>query len=424
MTLMKAAHTEFQFVSWSSPEVAWTIEYPQEVMDEIRLFACGQLPQLASSGAEVGGVMFGSQRAGTVRILTWRPIACDHSEGEKLSLSHRDRMNLAVELEAARRNRELKDLRPVGWFVSHHIDGVLMTPSDVETYSGFFPESSQVTLVIHPTGEGRAEAGFFVRETDGSVRTEASYNNFILVPMVTPPTDAGETERSFESAGSPPSASPLIAPLIAPPIAPPAFETEEPLPARERWLWAIPIVLALGLGAWPLYISIGSHGQKPAESLPVAFHISSSSSRTVQLEWDPKSRTILDSERGEIDITDGGKSSQVTLSSAQLRAGKMTYLAKSGDVEFDLALYPPGGSAVHETARMIAPAFSEPAQPPQLLPPPSPDANSDALQKQVKQLTEELRKERERADRFQNLNRILENRLNIQPGVPKAEPQP
>ncbi len=424
MTLVKAVHADFQFASWSAPEVAWTIEYPQEVMDEIRVFACGQLPQLASGGAEVGGVLFGSQRPGTVRILTWRPIACEHSEGEKLSLSHRDRMNLAVELEAARRNRELKDLRPVGWFVSHPVDGVVMTPSDVETYSGFFPESSQVTLVIHPTGEGRAEAGFFVREADGSVRTEASYNNFILGPMVTPPTDAVETKRSFESAGTPPSAAPLIAPPIALPIALPTFETEEPLPARERWLWAIPIVLALGLGAWPLYISIGSHGQKPAESLPVAFHISSNSSRTVQLEWDPKSRTVRDSERGEIDITDGGKNSQVTLSSDQLRAGKMTYLAKSGDVEFDLAVYPPSGSPVHETARMIAPAFSEPAQPPQLLPPASPDGDRDVLQKQVKQLTEELRKEKERTDRLQNLNRILENRLNIQPDAPKAEPRP
>ena len=54
----------------------------------------------------------------------------------------------------------------------------------------------------------------------------------------------------------------------------------------------------------------------------MAFRISSSAARTAQLEWDPNSRAVRDSERGEIDITDGGKSSQVALSIDQLRAGQ------------------------------------------------------------------------------------------------------
>src|SRR5208337_3214406 len=174
----QAEIAEGQFVSWSAPQVACTIEYPPGVMEEIRAYACDSLLQLSHAGREVGGVMFGSRRPGVVRILTWRPIACEYAEGETLRLSHSDRMTLAVQFEAARGNPELKDLRPVGWFVSHHQGGVMMTPSDVEIYSGFFPESSQVTLVIHPTGDGRAEAGFFVREADGSVQLEASYKTF------------------------------------------------------------------------------------------------------------------------------------------------------------------------------------------------------------------------------------------------------
>jgi proteasome lid subunit RPN8/RPN11 len=88
-------------------------------MDEIRAYACNELLQLSHGGAEVAGVMFGSQRPGVIRILTWRPIASEYADGETLRLSHRDRMNLAVQLEVARANPELKDLRPVGWFVSH-----------------------------------------------------------------------------------------------------------------------------------------------------------------------------------------------------------------------------------------------------------------------------------------------------------------
>jgi len=401
----KAEIAEGQFVSWGAPPVACTIEYPPGLMEEIRAYACDSLLQLSHAGREVGGVMFGSRRPGVVRILTWRPIACEYAEGETLRLSQSDRMTLAVQFEAARGNPELKDLRPVGWFVSHHQGGVMMTPSDVEIYSGFFPESSQVTLVIHPTGDGRAEAGFFVREADGSMRLEASYKTFQLEPAIAPPAAAHEAQ----SRPNPPAPA-----ANAPAIDAPTFKTGEPLPARERWLWAIPIALALGIGGWLLY-----QHQKPEESSPVAFRISSLIGRTVQLEWDSNSRAIRDANRGEIDITDGGKSSQVALSSDQLRSGKMTYVAQSSDAGFDLVVYPAKGAPVHETTRLIAPAFSAPLEPA----PSSPSTQDGALQKRVQQLTEDLRRERARADQLQNLNRILENRLGVQPEVPKTEPQ-
>ena len=431
MTPTKRELADSQFVSWSAPEVAWTIEYPLEVMNEIRAYACNELMRLSHGGAEVGGVMYGSRHASSIRILTWRPIACEYADGEALRLSHSDRMTLAVQLEAARRNSELKDLRPVGWFVSHPRGGVAMNESDLEIHSGFFPESTQVTLVIHPTGAGRADAGFFAREADGSVRSEASYKEFVLEPVIAPPEAASDAEPTpqeldhSESAGPPSSIpEPISLPEPSPRALPtPIFRTDEPLPSRERWLWAIPIALALGLGAWLLY-----QRQKPAETSSLAFRVSSSAARTAQLEWDPNSRAIRDSERGEIDITDGGNGSQVPLSIDQLRAGKMTYLAQSGDAGFQLTVYPRSGDPVHETTRLIAPAVSAPTEPPQLLghdpaAPPTSDAERDALQKQVRQLTEQLGKERARAEQLQNLNRILENRLQIQPEAPKPEPQ-
>jgi len=406
----KAPIAEGEFVSWSAPQVASTIEYPPGVMEEIRAYACDSLLQLSHAGREVGGVLFGSQRPGAVRIVTWRPIACEYAEGDALRLSQSDRMTLAVQFETARRNPELKELRPVGWFVSHH-QGVAMTPSDAEIYSGFFPESSQVTLVIQPTGDGQAEAGFFVRNADGSVQSESSHKTFLLEPAIAPP--AGLPPAAF----TPNVANPAV---MAPAVAPPAFKTDEPLPARERWLWAIPIALALGIAGWLLNMSaLKPRAQKPAESSPVAFRVSSGTGRAAELEWDSNSRAVRDSDRGEIDITDGGKSSQVALSSDQLRSGKMTYVAQSGDVGFDLVLYPGNGAPLHETTRLIAPEFNAPVEPAAS----SASAQDGALSKRVQQLTEELRKERARADRLQNLNRILENRLGVQPEAPKTEPQ-
>jgi len=470
-----AKSAELEFVSWNAPEVAWTIEYPLEVMDEIRAFACDELSQLSHGGVEVGGVMYGSRRPDAIRILTWRPIASEYADGETLRLSHRDRMNLAVQLEVARGSPELKDLRPVGWFVSHPNGGVSMTSSDLEVHEGFFPESSQVTLVIHPTGGGRAEAGFFARAADGSVRSEASYQNFVLEPLnpvpiqappvqappiQAPPTQAppaavSDMETVFQkiaasesngapasvpgpslAASTPPAPSfpapsfaeqrfagpSLVGPRLAgpsfdpPPPDEPIFNTPEPAPARELWLWTIPIALALGLSGWLLY-----QRQKPVEISSMSFRISSNAARTAQLQWDPNSRPVRDSDHGQIEITDDGKTTQVVLSRDELHSGRMAYLRQSNDVAFELTVYPAnGGDPVHESTRLIAPAFSAPAQPPQLLP----VAEDDAAQRKIRQLTEDLRKERFRADQLQNLVRILENRLGVQTELPKAEPQP
>ena len=177
----------------------------------------------------------------------------------------------------------------------------------------------------------------------------------------------------------------------------------------------------MGIAGWLLYTSLSkSRAQKPAENSPIGFHVSSSAGRTAQLEWDANSRAVRDAQRGEIDVTDGGKSSQIALSSDQLRAGKMTYLAQSGDVGFDLAVYPANGSPVHESTRLVAAAISEPASTPAAQAPIPTRTNDSALQDQVRNLTEDLRKERARADQLQNLVRILENRLGVQPDTPPA----
>ena len=407
-----------RFDSWSAPEVPWKIEYPPEVMDQIRAYACDSLLQLSHGGRDVGGVLFGLQRQGVIRILTWRRITCEYVDGETMRLSHRDRMNLAVEFEAARINPELKEFRPVGWFVSHPGGGVAMTPEDLETFSGFFPESWQLTLVLHPTEGGRADAGFFLREADGSVRSQTSYRNFILEPVHPMPAEARPVQPAAPDVARAPKAQDRTAPVLdLSDIPTPVFQTDEPLPARDRWLWAIPIVLALGLGGWLLY-----QKQKPVEPPALAFRISASSGRTAELEWDANSRAVRNAQRGEIDITDGGKSSQVTLTSDQLRSGKTTYVAQSGDAGFEFVVYPASGDPVRESTRLIVPAFNAPPEPPPAPAPPAADAEHDALEAQVRQLTADLSKERARADRLQNVVRILEQRLQIQPDGRRTRP--
>src|SRR3984893_6475881 len=101
MMPVKQLSAELQFASWRVPQFARAIEYPFEVMEEIRAFACDELLQLSHGGDEVGGVLFGTRREDLIRILTWRPIACDYTAGEGLQLSYAERMNLAGQTEEA-----------------------------------------------------------------------------------------------------------------------------------------------------------------------------------------------------------------------------------------------------------------------------------------------------------------------------------
>ena len=502
-----------QFASWRVPQLPGAIEYPLGIMEEIRAFCCDELLQLSHGGCEVGGVLFGTRREDLIRVLTWRPIACEHAHGESLLLSYNDRMNLAVQLELARQNADLKDLRPLGWFVSHLRDGVSLSASDLEVYNGFFPEAWQATLVICPQGDGRAEAGFFGREADGSVQAEASYYCFELKPSQTeasapsdpapepqkatrrhpetaeqpqsqptsqpksqiksqpksqtksqpgrpvpdpvppanphPPAPAVPTSSGFQAAAARMAPSPLPArdysrliqqadsekTLAAETETPltdfeaPSFQTEENLPAKERWLWAIPIALALGIAGFVLY----------QQHIPTANGLglrAAAEGQTVQLAWDATSRAIRDSYRGEIEINDGGTSSKISLTGAQLHAGKMSYQLQSSDAAFDMTAYRSNGGPVQDSTRIIAPAFKPAVQPPPALPenpapaspvasnpappPPAPAPDDSALEQQVQQLKQALAKESARADQLQNLVRILENRLSIQSTAPKS----
>jgi proteasome lid subunit RPN8/RPN11 len=441
-------------------------------MEEIRAFACDELLQLSHGGNEVGGILFGTRREDLIRILTWRPMACEHTKGEVLQLSYNDRMNLAVQLEMARQNPDLKDLRPVGWFVSHSRGDVSLSDSDLEIYNGFFPEAWQAALVICPKGSGRAQAGFFMREADDKVQSEASYQSFELAPLnpaapatkvaVAPPEVAAPQpapaakpkepevakprptqpqESPAPSFQAPAFQAPAYEPpaVQAPPLQAPSFQVDEQLPTRERWFWAIPVLLALGIAAFMLY-----QRQAPSANASMALR-ASSEGQTVQLAWDANSRAIRDSFRGEIEINDGRKSSRVSLTSDQLHAGKMSYLRQSGDVGFALTVYPANGDPIHDSTRLIAPVFDAPTQAPQLLPaspvpatstpaapipaspPPAtqaapPAADESALQQQVQRLKEDVGKERARADELQNLVRILENRLGIQSEPAKSAP--
>lgn len=424
------------------------IEYSIAVMNEIH--AAARAAQIEAPEVETGGVFFGTHSERGIRIETWRPITCEHAQGPGLIFTGRDRVELACLLEVARRSPDLKELEPLGWFVSHPRAGVSLTPSDVEIYNGFFPYPWQVTLALQPSASGKSRAGFFAREAGGSLRSTGSYAEFDLEPVNIPapaaasPFSWAETSPIADSrvdkkiASLPTSYVPPVTPR-APDIPPTrdSFDSSGSsywskigrLPAG--WLWAIPILLVLAVGG----VLLKQRSSPTFE--PFSLHVSDSH-QTLQVEWDRNTPLMRQARTAVLDIRDGGKSTRYAMSPDEIRAGSMSYVRQTGDVDLVMTVYPPTGSAVQGFGRLIAPA-DHAANKPADTSAPSPNAAAnapaantpgveelraerDALRDQVARLEEQVRKEAAEKNRLQELTRILENRLQIgEKAAPRAE---
>jgi len=398
---------EFIFGSWSAPPVPVAIEYPLEVMDEIRAAAADGLQKLARGGLEIAGVLFGVEREAGIRILTWRPIACEYALGPTLQLSERDRAALTRLLDTAEADSDLQGLKPVGWFLSHTRSDVLLSPSDLEVFNAFFPQPWQVTLVLHPTQAGPARAGFFVREVDGALKSDSSYQEFDVKPL----------RRAARPLDLPPPVTPepvssrrnIEAPLALPMTTavegrsahadPPLFRTLERPRTPRGWLWMLPVILGLivaGLLFKERYLA--------PQNQPFSLHVYDAG-ESVRIEWDQNAAPIRNAHIGVIDIRDGGETKRYSLADEELRSGKMSYLRRGGDLELRMTVYPAGSTAMQEFAHFLDPGPS-PA-PPNPTPAPASTSEIDQLRRerdrldiQVKQLKEDLRKERSRRGRF------------------------
>jgi hypothetical protein len=143
----------------------------------------------------------------------------------------------------------------------------------------------------------------------------------------------------------------------------------------------------------------------------------------VQIEWDANSASVRDARQAAIEIRDGSETRQFPLTASQLHSGKMPYAPKAADVEFRMTVQPASGPPVQGFARLVgppptsvAPGSVEAAQPSEV----------EDLRVEVERLKRELRKAGARADKAQDMVRILQNRLDVdttRKAIPTAKPE-
>jgi len=358
-----------EFSAWTVPELSFRIEYSGEVLEQIRQTAVEGYHRVPRGGVETGGILFGTHIKGAVRITAWRPIACDYTSGPSFLLSENDEAALARALKAYARNPRLTGLQPVGWYRSHNRSQIWLSDSDLTFFNRFFPRPWQIALIVRPASFAPTRAGFFFRHADGSLRTESSYQEFVLTPLLTArPAEFDDPEPEPPSEESPVAAAHAeSAPSIQ--LEPPALEP--PRMREGRRAWYIAAALCLAGAALAFWLMLPPRGL----SLSVV-----ETQGELHIAWDSSAKSIQDAKSGRLQIDDRGAHTEVKLTPADLRSASVFYARQSGNVAVRLVVDVPGSPPVMEMTRFLAPEPPRQTPTPQARaepppPPPTPPAS-------------------------------------------------
>ncbi len=392
-----------QLETWSVPECPLKIEYSRQLLRDICSYALDQ--KVNGEPVDAGGVLFGARKENTIRLTTWRHIPCEHAQSAHFRLSENDRRRLNRLLQGARTEPALIDLHPVGWFVSHREDGVQLNPYELKIYEHFFPWTWQATLVLHREENGAVRAGFFARDADKAVRTEASYQEFSIdAPAPARPVEAPAPAPSVTMTSTPDPTQRQTARLPAP---------NRTTRDRSRWIWAAPVLLACLVAAAIFF-------ERPAPPAPTFSFRIGEKGGDLHLQWDETAEPIRDAARGKLDIKDGNNPRlQVPLDVEKLRDGSLDYPRKSGDVEVLMTVDTTSGTKVQESARFLGSPVPKPAAVATPTPPASASDKQlrqqrDALAAEVARLREQLSKTDSRNAQLEDTIRILEHRIQVE----------
>jgi len=406
--------------SWSVTGSPIVIEYTLVVIEEIRQAVIEGFQRLSRGGIEVGGVLYGARDGRTVRVLAMRPIECEHARGPSFALSDADQAALRAQLAQDERDPRLQGMICLGWFLSHTRTEINLSETDQQVYSTFFPAPWQVTLVVRPGRGGSMRGGFFVRETDGALKSEQSYLEFNFPERAASAVERLPSRERY--ADRRPSVLPLPEPVSVPAestqyevpgFAQPAPAASGPLfvpappPSRRKWPWlAAWLLLTIAL----VIFSIRYLVPQPAVE-PINLAVSERDGQ-LQIEWNHLAKPVNLATSGSLEIVDGTERRTFSLTPQVLTRGNFVYLRNSADVQVRMTVDQPDGAKVEEASRFLgrAPAKQEQGGELDAL-----KARRDELEAEVARLRRENGQQVQRIQQLDRTMRILQTRLGIDP---------
>jgi len=368
------------FYVWEVPEKPIVVHLSFDVVDRILVEVMRGFGAIPRRGAEVGGILLGSVETGektVVRVEDFEAVACEHRRGPSYLLSEGDAARFAEAL-ARRHYSPEKRTYAIGCYRSHTREGLSLSPEDLRHFDANFPSMHAVMLLVKPYATRVSVGGFFFRENDGSIVTQAPYLEFPFrrkelgggastagrareaspAPVSPPPPSNGrayprgseenatagdqfdsyedyDEARVREEAQEPPPGSGYSAE--------PAVPSEPARRLRRTNVWIPLSFIFLLLGVLVGFqASLSYRPARNAGILTDAYSISLAASRSgdyLRIHWDRNSPAVRAAQRAVLTISEGSYNKVVDLDVLQLQNPTVYYRNMSDSVRFRLEVF-------------------------------------------------------------------------------------
>jgi hypothetical protein len=335
-----------EYYTWAAPGKPVRFELSLNLVDSLLREVMRGFGAIPRKGVEAGGILIGSvseRNPLAVRIEAFEPIPCQHRHGPTYTLTPDE---LRAMKQAVVRCDPSRDRRSyaVGYYRSHLRPGLALSETDLAMYDAFFPDPSNVVLLIKPFATRASVGAFFFREA-GEVHGETSYREFPF--------------RRADLAGAQPDLPPDDPPPAPPEPEAPADPPPAPAASSNRGkplLFAVAGLLAGLLAAvgvayrFPAALDLVKSGPPYALNLQAGIE-----GNLLQIRWDRNSPAILNAESAVLTIDDGAQRRILELSPGTLRQGRMTYDHQSPEVRIWLEIVAGERHSVSESLDFRAP---------------------------------------------------------------------
>lgn len=174
------------------------VSWRSGLLEQVRSFAGSTYVSRSGKGSDVGGVFYGHKDGEGIQVNTWRPIARGKDATAHFYLDSKDEQVFGRMLKNLASDLTLDGLEVVGWFRSRSKGEPILDAQDVCFHEKFLDLPWQFVMVIRPSHQRPAEAGVFLRNSEGEFEP-----NHPTASMSLQPGPVVVNAKAFGAAGIP-----------------------------------------------------------------------------------------------------------------------------------------------------------------------------------------------------------------------------
>jgi hypothetical protein len=381
-----------EFYTWTFPGAPVRIHLHLNVVESLSREVRRAFESVPSHSVEIGGILYGTAdfaASPIIEIKDFEPFLSEYRPDHRFILSDADRRKLDKVLSARRSDGD-GALSVVGYYRSHIGEGLSLRQEDVAIAQSSFYDPANVFLLVKPSSDGSASAGFFFWDK-GRLDSEFTYLEFpfearqLTGVRVKPgpqwnPEPLPEPEVPAEAAAFDLPAS-IPATFEAPPPAPGPRERGPSMFWRSVFVVLMIAVGALGYQAYLTWAPSRSAATAPVESDAPALALQvERRGADLRVSWNRNSRMVTQATSAVLSIRDGETQQQeLHLDLEQLRNGSVLYTPANSTVRFRLETTTSDGKTSETVLALTAARPETQAALPEAKPPASgPSPQSDA----------------------------------------------